>query len=232
MFDQAEVFANTWLANGAEDTSDDSLKFEGKLGYQLGGRYQWDEMRAFVSLKQGDWEIKESGSMREGSFREFIAGVGYVNKVTKSQTLLTRLNFFQEKAEVKYLAGATEVELKRIPLVFAYEVAVTDWLTLRGSVSHNFYGKRETKNLANVPNMLARMSFSNRYNGNLADSSDRKEDLGDSTSVSAGATFNFGQLKVDGVVGTSGNDGVHDGDENGVFSLDRLLTRVSMTYHF
>jgi hypothetical protein len=89
------------------------------------------------------------------------------------------------------------------------EADATSWLTLRGSVSQDVV-LNTTKNTAG-----------------------RKSTDTNSTNVNAGATLNFGNLKVDGVVGTTGSSrAATTASEQGVLATDNLMTRVGVTYKF
>ena len=57
----------------------------------------------------------------------------------------------------------------------------------------------------------------------------KKKSEANTTNVAAGATLNFGNLKVDGVIGTQGNGSA---TENGTLRTDNLMSRVSVHYWF
>lgn len=90
------------------------------------------------------------------------------------------------------------------------EADVKSWLVLRASINQSLYEVIE------------------------ADNGDEYT-VTNTTNVNAGASFVFGDLSIDGLVGT-GNNGTNsltDTDsEVGVLSMDNLLTRVSLTYKY
>ena len=59
----------------------------------------------------------------------------------------------------------------------------------------------------------------------------KKTTTPNSTTVDAGATLNFGKLKVDGSVGTTGTTGTA-ASKTGVLSTNNMLTRVGVSYWF
>ena len=90
------------------------------------------------------------------------------------------------------------------PLTLGFEADATSWLVLRGSVSQNvLINKTETKGVS-------------------------KGTQANQTSVNAGATLNFGKLKVDGSIGNAAGTG----NQTGVLKTDDLLTRVGVHYWF
>jgi hypothetical protein len=234
-----ELIANIALGNEAEDTragtaDNETLKFEGKLGFQVAASHAFGNLRPFVSYKGGKWDIKSAAATQEAEFTIKEAGITYKRETGKGSHVYTKAFYYLEEIEVKYTAGAAKGKIKKIPLSVGFETAATSWLTLRGSVVHNLVGKRDTTNLANVPNTSAKNVYTARYNRTAGDTANRKETIGDSTSVNAGASLMFGKLSVDGMIGVNGNSGTRTASDSktGVLDLDRLLTRVGMTYNF
>ena len=239
--DNMQAFANISTGNEAEDTDatdiasgGTGLKFDGSMGYHVGGSYQFGDWTPYVSYKTGDWDNIDGTIKTEGSFTEIKVGAGHKRQISKSATLFTRVNYFSEEVELKYASNPTSAKLTSIPLTLGYEVQAKEWLTLRGSVSTNLMGKRKTKNIGSLNTVTGRGLFATRYNGSAAVQGDRDETISNSTIVSAGATLQFGRLSVDGMIGNSGVAGtVTDaGDKKGVLALDRLMSRVAMTYSF
>jgi len=93
------------------------------------------------------------------------------------------------------------------------EADATSWLVVRGAVSQNLILGQSKTTVTNTP--------------------DAKSTIANSTVVNAGATLNFGKLKVDGLVGTTGTTGTTGaGTNTGVLQTNNLLTRVGVTYAF
>lgn len=104
--------------------------------------------------------------------------------------------------------GGTETT--QLNLNVGLEADVKAWLTLRASINQNVY--------------------------DVAEAANGDESTGaNSTNVNTGASFKFGDLSVDGLIGT-GNTGANalatSTTEGGVLSLDNLMTRVSLTYKY
>lgn len=239
--DNLQAFANVSLANEAEDTDatdiasgGTGLKFDGSMGFHVGGSYQIGDWTPYISYKTGEWDNVDGTITTEGSFTEIKVGAGHRYSVSKSATLYSRINYFSEEVELKYASNPTSAKLTTIPLTLGYEVQAKEWLTLRGSISHNLMGNRETKNIGSLNTVTGRGLFAGRYNGDQTVQGDRDETITNSTMVNAGATLNFGKISIDGLIGTSGADGIADdnGDKKGVLALDRLMTRVAMIYRF
>ena len=97
-----------------------------------------------------------------------------------------------------------------LPLTFAMEADATSWLVLRGSVSQNVI-IGESKTIAG-----------------------KKTSTANSAVVNAGATLNFGKLKVDGVIGTTAASraGSVGTSNTGVLATDNLMSRVGVSYWF
>lgn len=129
-------------------------------------------------------------------------GAGRVHEMAAGSRLFTDVTFFSGTAE-----AATKVKTTALPVNFGMEVDATSWLTLRGSVGQNVI-------LGTV------------------DTAGRKADVPNSTAVNAGATLNFGKLKVDGVVGNTDSATNTIGTKTGVLQTSNLLTRVGVTYNF
>ena len=89
------------------------------------------------------------------------------------------------------------------------EADATSWLTLRGNVHQNVL-LGSSKSIAG-----------------------KKTTIANSTTVDAGATLNFGKLKVDGSVGTTDASRTGTiGAKKGVLATDNLMSRVGVTYMF
>lgn len=106
-------------------------------------------------------------------------------------------------------------EAMAVNLNVGIEADVKSWLVLRASINQNVYDITEEDD-------------GDEYTGT------------NTTDVNAGASFVFGDLSIDGLIGT-GNDGSGNiasssatgaNDEAGVLSLDSLMTRVSLTYKY
>ena len=221
-----DAHANISLASKSERSTDIAQEFKGKLGLHVGGSYNVGSGKVFGYYKAYGWDQKlASGSMVKGDFASYYLGYGTDMTVNGSDKVFaslaarkTDLNIaFTSKAEVRYLI---------IPVTLGYEAKATEWLTLRGSVIQNLYGQRDNKNLVGGSlNTTAQGLVATTYGGN------GKATVANSTEVNAGATLNFGQLAIDGLVGTTGTNGAVDSN-TGVLSASNLQTKVGLTYKF
>lgn len=224
-----DAFANIALGNKAKTTSGAStFEYSGKLGYHVGGAYHMGDLTPFVSWKNGKWDVKQTGAATAGgTFSELQVGVGHTKTISNTARIVTKAQYFREAVEVKYAAGTTEGSISKIPLMVGFEADATSWLTLRGSVSHNLMGTSEAKKLGSVPNTTVAAVYAARYRA-----TETKGTIENSTAVNAGASLNFGNLSIDGLIGANGSNGATAATKSGVLDLDRLLTRVGMTYNF
>lgn len=231
--------------NGYTNTTAD-LEFDGKFGLQLGGSIDLaDNREAFISAKKFTWDQKSDSTTTEGGLMSYRLGYGKNFEVAGNGHAFIR--GFYESIEVSMeRSGVDKGELNRtrLPLVIGYEAKATDWLTLRGSVTHNLHGKVEGKNLSTYLSDTGTAVdtihevVANNYNaleGSVGSGTylNGEKSLPNSTTVAAGATLNFGKLAVDGFVGSTAGSRTGDiGSNEGIFSTDNLMTRVGMTYSF
>lgn len=231
-------------------------QFDGQLGLHLGGGYQVaDTCRVYGFVKKFDWEQTDSAGTtaglanfsnlgqgtifdgatrtgrgeagtKEGGFTTYAIGYGHQEKAGKG-TFFGNVEYRVKEIELKF-TQKVEASNKMLPVTVGYEYDATSWLTLRGSVSQKIYGVRENKNYSKL-NIIGNSAAISQFG---ADTAGKKVDMANTTDVAAGATLNFGSIKVDGFVGTAGTNGTATTTDAGTLSLDRLLTRVGMTYNF
>lgn len=195
----------------AAPTTDKSLK--GKTTFRLAGGYWMDTMYAYAFYGSGGAKAEVNGATttdradssmglgvinshkKDGS--EFYYGASYVMSSAKDDaTGATSLG-----------AGVAKIESAYIPLIAGLEVDANSWLTLRGSITQNF--------------------FIADYKASSTTAVTDKRDNANSTTVAAGAGLKFGKLSMDGVLsagqsatGTFGSDGAN------------FLAQSSFTYAF
>lgn len=177
---------------------------------EVGVGYDWMNYKFYVDYSKSTQEVTNvtagAGKAFDQDVSVITVGVGHTHEVSATSRLFTNLEYRNSKTEET--VGSTETKANKLPLTVGFETDATSWLALRGSVSQVVLLNSE-KNKAG-----------------------KKKNEADTTNVAAGATLNFGKLKVDGMIGTAGNDGVGDGDETGSLSLDRLMTKVAVHYWF
>ena len=128
----------------------------------------------------------------------------------------------------------TKVEVRHliIPVTLSYEARANEWLTLRGSVIQNLYGKKDNKGLTAGTDLTTTAVgvVSATYGAN------GKATISNSNEVNAGATLTFGQLAIDGLIGTTSSTGVDESTagngKKGVLSWSNLVTKAGLTYKF
>lgn len=247
-----EGYANVAVMNDAEIRNIDGTanptgkdKFEGKGGWELGGSYDLGFAKAFGYWRHGGWEqdvdtdpmlnpTTPTGSVYQGKSdfdtNRVRLGLGREAELSERTTLFTKVEYVMTKREVKgkgAVKGTANIDDYYIPLTIGLEHDATSWLTLRGSVTQylasqqdNDYGK-----LGDTPGTVSPLVTAKYVDG--------KRSFANSTNVNAGLTLKFGDLAIDGVIGTSTAGVVGDTkSEEGVLSLDNLASRVAMTYKF
>ncbi|MBC7539592.1 MAG: hypothetical protein H7281_12280 [Bacteriovorax sp.] len=227
--------------------------FKGKLGYHVGGSYILKGAnRVFGYVKHYGWEqtdrhlytttesnnIGGQQGMVKGDFTNYYLGWGSEMEVNKGDKLFASLAAKKTDINLNF-ANKSEVRHLIIPLTLGYEAQATEWLILRGSVVQNLWGKSDNKNISNYGatgtrlNKVASGLVSKLY-GNTG-----KTTIANSTAVNAGATLVFGQLSIDGLIGTTNSNGASvvsatnsNAPKTGILSLSNLETSVAATYKF
>lgn len=179
-----------------------------KPSYLIGGSYVWTDYTFFASYENRKTEVSGTTTSTTKD-SEVILGVGRVMEINPTARVFGDLKISMDTNSVT--AGKTKTNT--MPVVFGMEADATSWLTLRGSVSQNVF-LNETKNTAGKKTTNANQTF-----------------------VNAGATLNFGKLKVDGLVGTSdaarnGTVTSSNGTNQGALTTDNLMTKVAVSYWF
>ncbi|CBW27737.1 putative membrane protein [Halobacteriovorax marinus SJ] len=215
MMGDIEGYANIILSDESKGGAAAADKFEAN-GLNLGASYNLNGTTIFADYDKDGFDNTVSGVKSEESFTAITVGVGRIHEVSSTARLNMDLKFVSTKEETKP-ATATESETTSttLPLTLGFEADATSWLTLRGSVTQNVIINNEEKKGATTT--------TNNY----------KRTGANSTDVSAGATLNFGKLKVDGSIGTTSHArNAATQTENGTLALDNVLTRVGVTYWF
>jgi hypothetical protein len=233
-----DAFVNLSLDSSSKEeyTTGATHEFDGQFGIHVGGGYEIGNGKVFANLKTFSWDQKDSNPSTagrkttvEGSFTSYALGYGHTHEVSSTSKIFTSIEYRMKTIEADFgvakgtaTSGKTEAENTWIPLTFGYEAEATNWLTLRGSVSSNIIGSKDNKNYANL-NTVAQ-GFATQEFG-----AQGKSTIANSTDVRAGATLNFGKLRVDGVIGAAA---ATNSAETGVLEFDDLMTRVGVSYNF
>jgi hypothetical protein len=186
--------------------------YESKLkpSFTLGGSYAWMGNTFFVDYTSNKLDSTTTTTTTY-KYSDIAVGAARTMEVNPGARVFGDATLHIEKSEnytTSYATTATAGTTKytRLPVTLGMEAEATSWLTVRGSISQNV------------------------ILGTFTNAASKKITKTDSTNVAAGATLNFGKLKVDGTVGTL--DGAGAAGEKGVLSTSNLLTRVGLTYNF
>lgn len=236
--DSWDAFVNASVGGSAEGeygATPDTHKFDGSIGIHVGGGYNVsEEGKVYAYIKQFGWEQTDSSPATvanaksvDGSFTTYALGYGHTMK-TDVGTFYSNIYYRMKEIEVKF-ASAAKAENTELPITFGYEAAATSWLTLRGSVTQNIMGSRKNDYSNKGLNAVAAGVAAGEFGANTAG---KKVSQRDSTSVKAGASLNFGQLVVDGLIGTEVGGTPVSRTSGSSLKLDEVLARVGATYSF
>lgn len=239
-----QVYANINLINNAKGNFDvvgavtggpaidGTAKFEGDLGYQVGAIHAINGNTLFVDYRSFDMSSKLQATgideKKDISSKQGEIGIGRVERLNDKTSLFLKGSYFMRDIENEHgksalvgnlfgalctgggITACKEYKTSRVPVVIGLETEAASWLTLRGSVTQVVWG-------------------TNEINGT-------ESTVRNSTAINAGATLKFGELSVDGVIGTadatSASKGENTGAGNGTIRTDNLMSRVAMTYRF
>ncbi|MDC1175549.1 hypothetical protein OAT67_09130, partial [Bacteriovoracaceae bacterium] len=200
-----------------DGTATTGVKWEDDGSMNLGVGYNWMDFTFFADYDKKGGEYSAGGAALKDTTEqtELTIGAGYTKEVSSTSRMFTDVSFVKLDAEDKDGAAPTaKVELSRtkLPVTVGFEADATSWLTLRGSISQNV--------------------FLNSEKSKSGTAKEVKSTIDNTTNVNAGATLNFGKLKVDGMIGTGGTNGTATATDAGTLSLDRLMTQVAVHYWF
>lgn len=212
IFGDIEGYANLDISDKSEGAAAAGDKFEGDLGLDLGLSYSWNAWTFFAEYSMQGAENTVSGSKTEYSNDILTVGAGYIHEVSSTSRVFSDISYVMDNQEIK---TTTKVEQKdsTLPLTLGFEADATSWLTLRGSVKQNVFLSNRKGDLSTVANNSKKKSIT-------------------STDIAAGATLTFGKLMVDGVIGTTDVGNTSSATENGILSLDKVMTKVAVHYWF
>lgn len=215
VMDELSAWLNLELKDEADNginASDDNTwqSWEADTSIRLGAAYQMGNMTLFGEYAKEGWEHTYAEGETDASEMTTLSfGVGQVHEASATSRLFLDVTFERMSAEdTKHddADAGQEMTWTQLPVTIGFESDATSWLTLRGSVQQNvLLGTKETK-------------------PNDSDAPDFKETLHNSTVVNAGATLNFGNLKLDGSFSAVSEGALNFGDE--------FLGQVAVHYWF
>lgn len=181
-------------------------EFKTKPSYIVGGSYKWSSVTFFASYEANKADMKLGATTTTNKDSTISLGAGRIHEINPTARIFSNatLQFAQSEPSA---TGSGKDKGTFLPVALGFEADATSWLVLRGSVAQN-------------------VIFNNVKLGN-----GKKQTTPNTTTVNGGATLNFGKLKVDGSIGTTGTTGTAD-SKTGVLSTNNLLTRVGVSYWF
>ncbi|MDO9182765.1 MAG: hypothetical protein Q7U04_10165 [Bacteriovorax sp.] len=204
----AEGYLNVDLSDKSEgNTLLAANQYKLKPSYLVGGSYKWSSVTFFASYEatKADLTIAAVTTTRKSS--EIVVGAGRVHEINPTARVITDAHV--SIADDTNITGTGKTKTNKIPVTLGFEADATSWLVVRGNVHQNVI-LGETKNTAG-----------------------KKTTNANSTTVDAGATLNFGKLKVDGSVGTTDSTGAATAtSKKGILSTSNLMSRVGVSYWF
>lgn len=192
--------------SGKAETETDDQEFKRKTPIELGVSYKWMEYTFFGQYDSSNVDAQVGTTEADVKSSFWQLGAGRSTKLSDKATLFTKVAY--QNTSVDWDDNAAQEELgssTQLPVTIGLEYDSASWLTLRASISQSVFVNKE-------------------------DDGDDKQTAASTTNVNAGASIKFGDLSVDGVLGT--NNDTDDTSESGIFNTDNLLSRVSMTYRF
>ncbi|EQC45780.1 hypothetical protein M899_1325 [Bacteriovorax sp. BSW11_IV] len=194
-----KAYANLTLKDESKgSTALAADKFDGDR-MNVGASYMFSGMTFFADYDKSTKEVTNNAVKSETDYTNLTIGVGKIMEVSSTARVFTDVAYATTEEKVK---SGTKTTTTSLPLTIGFEADATSWLTLRGSISQNVFINE--KKVGSV-----------------------KETQGNTTDVAAGATLNFGKLKVDGVIGNDTTNG-----ENGALRTDELMSKVAVHYWF
>ena len=193
-----------------------NAKWEGS-GFEVGARYAMNDLRfTFNYRTRGADYTPGDGSVKNTTEQEIIkVEAAHVANLSDSSMVFVAGAYAMQTSKDKDgsdVGRNLKVDSTSLPITMGIETKVKEWLTLRGSITQNV------------------VLNSSKSTGGGATANNTGQDT---TNVEAGMGLNFGNLRIDGVIGNSGPNGtVAANSESGVLSLDRLMSRVALHYTF
>jgi hypothetical protein len=201
----AEGYLNLDLADKSEGGTIAADQWKLKPSFLVGGSYKWSSVTFFASYEGTQYDTTVAAVSTNKKTSEIVVGAGRVHEINPTARIITDAHV--SIASDTNITATGKTTTNKLPATLGFEADATSWLVLRGNIHQNII-LGETKTPAGKVTSQA-----------------------NSTTVDAGATLNFGKIKVDGVVGTTGTTGT-PAAKTGVLSTNNLLTRVGLSYWF
>ena len=205
--------AHNFVGLGATFNGTVYSEFNGKLGLHLGGGYKLnDTCKVYGFVKKFDWEQTDTGGTTAGFGATSLNGRGQFGTVEAGFMTYAVGYGHQAKAGKGTFFGNVEYRSKEIEVKFR-EKAEGKNVNLPVTVGYEYDATSWLTLRGSIKQNVYGYRNNNKY-------------------TSLNIVANFGSIKVDGFVGTAGTNGTATTTDAGTLSLDRLMTRVGMTYNF
>ncbi len=207
---------NAWLNMNLKDESKGGSvvkdSWEADKGLDLGAGYALGNgMSVTVNYVKSGFSYKPAGvETTTGETSSFAVNFAKVWEMSSNGRVFGAFDYTRSTAEITdKTSGGKKYKLEVVSPIatFGFEADANSWLTLRGSFEGGI----------GLPGLAIR-SLEVTHDTVKGDTSFART----AVSVNTGATLNFGKLKIDGTIGTTG----------GTLKLDTLLSNVSMHYWF
>lgn len=205
----ADVYADVTLSDKATGAAAAGDEFKTKPSFLVGASYKWSATTFFANYEANKADVKVGAVTTTYKDSAITVGAGRVHEINPTARLVTDAKLVLAQDTNETAVGKTKST--SLPVTLGLEADATSWLVLRGNVHQNVIV------------------------GSTKSTTGKKVTTPNSTTVDGGATLNFGKLKVDGSIGTTGTTGQVPpaaGSKAGVLSLNNLLTRVAVSYWF
>lgn len=203
------------------DASSNGDKLEGAGSMNFGVNYKLGAMKAFADYSTGGQEYTDASDTtfkKEWEGTTINVGVGHTHEVSSTARVFSQISYYSKTTEVTNATASgdnLEQKITKLPITVGFEADANSWLTLRGSITQA------------LP-FLNKTEFTD---SDTADSNDEDENPA-TTAFAAGATLNFGKLKLDGVITNGGETFGGSTGSSDFLRTDLLMSKVAVHYHF
>jgi hypothetical protein len=192
---------DAFLNMGLSNTAEDGTwEWEGKSALDLGVTYNQGDVNYMLRYQANEVDATISSTTTTTKTGYTAIGASKEYKLNDKAMMWASAWYAMSSSEV---GDADETKDTALPVTLALETSATDWLKLRASVSQRVLINEE-------------------------DDGTDKSTKADTTTTAFGASFNYGDLTIDAMVGGTNEDTSTTGE----FGSDDMLHRVSMTYNF
>jgi len=206
------AYANIDIADKIEDNSTEgaAIVSKGKIGFDVGAAYKMDNLTFYADYASNGTDITVAGAAAgSGKLASILVGAAHTVEISPTSMFALAGHFSNNKVTYGEGTATADRTANALTATLSFEANATSWLTWRGSVAQNIIiGTSVTDGTADFV---------------ATDIKGKKVTTDNSTTTAAGAGLNFGQLTVDGSIGTV---------TAGSIRLDEVFTNVAVSYKF